>query len=154
MGTKGAKYPRCPRPEHVRGLREHTDARGIILLLQGDEVPGLEFFKDGEWVEIPPSKNNRIFVNTGDQLEVLSNGIYKSALHRVMTDKNGSRLSIATFYNPAGDAIISPASKLLYPGGFSFQEYLKIYAETKFADKSSRLASIMKLTNDPRDLLI
>ncbi|XP_027070212.1 1-aminocyclopropane-1-carboxylate oxidase 1 [Coffea eugenioides] len=154
VGTKVAKYPRCPRPEQVRGLREHTDAGGIILLLQDDEVPGLEFFKDGEWVEIPPSKNNRIFVNTGDQLEVLSNGIYKSALHRVMTDKNGSRLSIATFYNPAGDAIISPASKLLYPGGFSFQEYLKIYAETKFADKAPRLESMKKLTNGPRDLLM
>ena len=154
VGTKVAKYPRCPRPEQVRGLREHTDAGGIILLLQDDEVPGLEFFKDGEWVEIPPSKNNRIFVNTGDQLEVLSNGIYKSALHRVVTDKNGSRLSIATFYNPAGDAIISPASKLLYPGGFSFQEYLKIYAETKFADKAPRLESMKKLTNGPRDLLM
>lgn len=154
VGTKVAKYPHCPRPEKVRGLREHTDAGGIILLLQDDEVPGLEFFKDGEWVEIPPSKNNKIFVNTGDQLEVLSNGIYKSALHRVMTDKNGSRLSIATFYNPAGDAMISPASKLLYPEGFSFQEYLKIYAETKFADKAPRFESMKKLTNGPQDLLM
>lgn len=65
MGTKVAKYPECPFPELVRGLREHTDAGGIILLLQDDKVPGLEFFKDGKWIEIPPSKNNAIFVNTG-----------------------------------------------------------------------------------------
>ena len=78
VGTKVAKYPQCPRPELVRGLREHTDAGGIILLLQDDQVPGLEFYKDGEWVVIPPSKNNTIFVNTGDQIEVLSNGRYKS----------------------------------------------------------------------------
>ncbi|KAL3532599.1 hypothetical protein ACH5RR_006120 [Cinchona calisaya] len=154
VGTKVAKYPQCPHPEQVRGLREHTDAGGIILLLQDDEVPGLEFFKDGDWVEIPPSKNNKIFVNTGDQLEVLSNGIYKSALHRVMTDKNGSRLSIATFYNPAGEAIISPASKLLYPEGFSFQDYLKIYADTKFADKAPRFESMKKFANGPQDLLV
>lgn len=114
VGTKVAKYPKCPQPELVRGLREHTDAGGIILLLQDDQVPGLEFLKDGKWVEIPPSKNNRIFINTGDQLEVLSNGRYKSALHRVMADKNGSRLSIATFYNPADDIILSLAPKLLY----------------------------------------
>ncbi|CAI9100550.1 OLC1v1037676C2 [Oldenlandia corymbosa var. corymbosa] len=154
VGTKVAKYPHCPHPELVRGLREHTDAGGIILLLQDDKVPGLEFFKDGQWVEIPPSKNNRIFVNTGDQLEVLSNGLYKSALHRVMTDKNGSRLSIATFYNPAGEAIIAPAPKLLYPQGFSFQDYLKIYAETKFADKVPRFEIMKKLNNGPQDLLV
>lgn len=70
MGTKVAKYPQCPYPELVRGLREHTDAGGIILLLQDDQVPGLEFFKDGKWVEIPPSKNNAIFVNTGSRFMV------------------------------------------------------------------------------------
>ncbi|XP_050216061.1 1-aminocyclopropane-1-carboxylate oxidase 1 [Mercurialis annua] len=147
VGTKVAKYPKCPQPELVRGLREHTDAGGIILLLQDDQVPGLEFFKDGEWVEIPPSKNNRIFVNTGDQLEVLSNGRYKSALHRVMADKNGSRLSIATFYNPAGDAVISPAPKLLYPSSYTFQDYLKLYSTTKFLDKRPRFESMKNVVN-------
>ncbi|XP_065849928.1 1-aminocyclopropane-1-carboxylate oxidase 1 [Euphorbia lathyris] len=147
VGTKVAKYPQCPQPELVRGLREHTDAGGIILLLQDDQVPGLEFWKDGEWVAIPPSINNRIFVNTGDQLEVLSNGRYRSALHRVLADKNGSRLSIATFYNPAGDAIISPASKLLYPHGYRFQDYLKLYSTTKFLDKGPRFESMKNMNN-------
>lgn len=142
VGTKVAKYPQCPNPELVRGLREHTDAGGIILLLQDDQVPGLEFLKDRKWVEIPPSKNNTIFVNTGDQVEILSNGRYKSTLHRVMADKNGSRLSIATFYNPAGDALISPAPKLLYPNQFRFQDYLQLYATTKFLDKGPRFESM------------
>lgn len=153
VGTKVAKYPHCPHPELVRGLREHTDAGGIILLLQDDEVPGLEFLKDGEWVRIPPSKNNRIFVNTGDQIEVLSNGIYKSVLHRVMAIKEGSRLSVATFYNPASDAIISPAPKLLYPEGFSFQDYLNLYSKTKFDNKGQRFQSMKKYTDGQQDLL-
>jgi len=147
VGTKVAKYPQCPDPGLVRGLREHTDAGGIILLLQDDQVPGLEFFKDGEWVEIPPSKNNTIFVNTGDQVEVLSNGRYRSTLHRVKADKSGSRLSIATFYNPAGDAIISPASKLLYPNHFRFQDYLNLYATTKFSDKGPRMESMKNMAS-------
>ncbi|KAL7240034.1 hypothetical protein ACSBR2_005823 [Camellia fascicularis] len=154
VGTKVAKYPQCPRPELVRGLREHTDAGGIILLLQDDQVPGLEFFKDGKWVEIPPSKNNTIFVNTGDQVEVLTNGRYKSTLHRVMADKNGSRISIATFYNPAGDAIISPAPKLSYPNHFRFQDYLKLYATTKFADKGPRFETMKKMSNVHQSLLV
>lgn len=79
VGTKVAIYPECPRPELIRGLREHTDAGCIILMLQ--EVPGLEFFKDGKSVKIPRAKNNRICINTGDQVEILSNGTYKSALH-------------------------------------------------------------------------
>lgn len=153
VGTKVAKYPQCPHPELVRGLREHTDAGGIILLLQDDKVPGLEFFKDGEWVEIPPSKNNTIFVNIGDQLEILSNGTYKSALHRVMADKNGSRLSIATFYNPAGDAMISPAPKLLYPNHVRFQDYLKLYATTKFSDKGPRFESMKNMTNGHQHII-
>ncbi|KAA8534860.1 hypothetical protein F0562_029924 [Nyssa sinensis] len=154
VGTKVAKYPRCPQPELIRGLREHTDAGGIILLLQDDKVPGLEFFKDGQWVEIPPSKNNAIFINTGDQVEVLSNGRYKSALHRVMADKNGSRLSIATFYNPAGDAVISPAPKLLYPNHFHFQDYLNLYASTKFADKGPRFESMKKMADGHQSVIV
>ncbi|KAL5728821.1 aminocyclopropanecarboxylate oxidase [Ranunculus cassubicifolius] len=146
VGTKVAKYPQCPKPELVKGLRAHTDAGGIILLLQDDQVAGLEFFKDGKWVEIPPSTNNTIFINTGDQLEILSNGRYKSVVHRVMADENGSRLSIATFYNPAGDAIISPAPELLYPSNFSFQDYLKLYATTKFGDKNPRFETMKKMT--------
>jgi len=98
-------YPQCPHPELVRGLREHTDAGGIFLLLQDEQVSGLEFFKDGQWVQIPPSKDNTIFINTGDQVEVLSNGRYKSGLHRVMADKNGSRLSIATLYNSVTEVL-------------------------------------------------
>ncbi|KAK9715774.1 hypothetical protein RND81_06G188400 [Saponaria officinalis] len=138
VGTKVAKYPECPKPEAVRGLREHTDAGGIILLLQDDQVPGLEFFKDGDWFKIPPSKNDTIFVNTGDQIEVLSNGRYKSIVHRVMTGKCGSRLSVATFYNPAGDAVICPASKLVYPTEYCFKNYLKVYSTTKFSEKGPR----------------
>lgn len=147
VGTKVAKYPPCPQPELVRGLREHTDAGGIILLLQDDQVPGLEFLKNGGWVEIPPSKNNTIFVNTGDQVEVLSNGRYKSVLHRVMAEENGSRISIATFYNPAAEARISPAPELLYPSHYTFEDYLKLYATTKFSDKSARFSSMKKMTN-------
>ncbi|KAK6236462.1 Oxoglutarate/iron-dependent dioxygenase - like 10 [Theobroma cacao] len=152
VGTKVAKYPQCPNPELVRGLREHTDAGGIILLLQDDQVPGLEFLKDGAWVQIPPSKNNTIFVNTGDQVEVLSNGRYKSVLHRVLAEKNGSRLSIATFYNPAGDALISPAPKLLYPNHYRFQDYLKLYSTTKFSEKDPRFESMKTMANGHRNL--
>ncbi|KAI4376544.1 hypothetical protein MLD38_014293 [Melastoma candidum] len=67
-----------------------------------------------------------------------SNGWYKSVLHRVMPKKTGNRLSIATFYNPATDAIISPAPKVLHPDQFTFGDYLKLYATIKFLEKDLR----------------
>ncbi|KAF7096812.1 hypothetical protein CFC21_098713 [Triticum aestivum] len=138
IGIKVAKYPRCSHPEVVMGLRGHTDAGGIILLFQDDLVPGLQFMKDGRWISIPPTKGNRIFVNLGDQIEVISNGIYKSICHQVLPNQNGSRLSIATFYNPGADAIIFPAPNLTYPSQYRFQDYLNFYSATKFTDKVSR----------------
>uniref|UniRef100_A0A6V7QTI7 1-aminocyclopropane-1-carboxylate oxidase n=1 Tax=Ananas comosus var. bracteatus TaxID=296719 RepID=A0A6V7QTI7_ANACO len=145
VGTKVAIYPQCPEPEYVTGFRAHTDAGGIILLLQDDTVPGLEFFKDGEWVPISPTKDNRIFVNIGDQIEVVSNGTYKSILHRVTAPKEGNRLSIATFYNPGNGAVISPVPKLLYPSGYRFQEYLEYYFGTKFSDKVARFQTLREV---------
>ncbi|URE00319.1 1-aminocyclopropane-1-carboxylate oxidase [Musa troglodytarum] len=145
VGTKVAMYPRCPQPGLVRGLRGHSDAGGIILLLQDDTVPGLEFFKDGEWVPVTPNKGSRIFVNFGDQVEVVSNGLYRSMWHRVLADEHGSRLSVATFYNPGGDAIVGPAPKLLYPGGYRFQDYLHYYFGTKFSDKGARFQAIKEM---------
>jgi len=69
FGTKVANYPPCPKPELVKGLRAHTDAGGIILLLQDDKVSGLQLLKDGQWVDVPPMRHS-IVVNLGDQLEV------------------------------------------------------------------------------------
>ncbi|XP_010925427.1 1-aminocyclopropane-1-carboxylate oxidase 1 [Elaeis guineensis] len=145
VGTKVAKYPTCPHPELVMGLRRHTDAGGIILLLQDDEVPGLEFLKDGEWAPIPPTKGYRIFANLGDQVEVVSNGIYKSVQHHIHANKNGSRLSIVTFYNPGPNAIICPAPKLVYPSCYRFQDYLNYYTTTKFSDKLARFQTIKEM---------
>jgi len=75
FGTKVSAYPPCPRPDLVNGLRAHTDAGGIILLFQDDQVSGLQLLKDGEWVDVPPVRH-AIVVNIGDQLEVITNGRY------------------------------------------------------------------------------
>ncbi|KAM0864329.1 hypothetical protein ACQ4PT_043945 [Festuca glaucescens] len=148
VGTKFAMYPACPRPDLVWGLRAHTDAGGIILLLQDDVVGGLEFFRgDREWVPVGPTKGSRIFVNIGDQVEVMSGGSYRSVLHRVAAGSEGRRLSVATFYNPGMDAVVAaPAMALqLYPGAYRFGDYLDYYQGTKFADKAARFRAVKEL---------
>ncbi|BAT81000.1 hypothetical protein LR48_Vigan07g048500 [Vigna angularis] len=155
FGTKVANYPACPKPELVKGLRAHTDAGGIILLLQDDKVSGLQLLKDGKWVDVPPMRHS-IVVNLGDQIEVISNGKYKSVEHRVIARSDGTRMSVASFYNPGSDAVIYPAPPLLekeaketevvYPK-FVFEDYMKLYATLKFQPKEPRFQAFNALNS-------
>ncbi|PKA63579.1 1-aminocyclopropane-1-carboxylate oxidase 1 [Apostasia shenzhenica] len=150
FGTKVSSYPPCPRPELISGLRQHTDAGGIILLFQDDQVSGLQLLKDGRWVDVPPLRHS-IVVNIGDQLEVMTNGRYKSVMHRVVAQTDGNRMSIASFYNPGSDAVIFPAPKLvakekikkkeIYPK-FVFEDYMKLYVRQKFQAKEPRFEAM------------
>ncbi|CAN7017309.1 unnamed protein product [Brassica rapa subsp. trilocularis] len=149
FGTKVSNYPPFPGPEMIKGLRAHTDAGGIILLFQDDKVSGLQLLKDGDWIDVPPL-NHSIVINLGDQLEVITNGKYKSVMHRVVTQKEGNRMSIASFYNPGSDAEISPASSLAsketeYPS-FVFDDYMKLYAGVKFQPKEPRFEAMKNAT--------
>lgn len=156
FGTKVSHYPPCSHPELLNGLRAHTDAGGVILLFQDDKVKGLQILKDGEWIDVQPLPNS-IVINTGDQIEVLSNGRYKSVLHRVVASTDGNRRSIASFYNPSLRATIEPAPQLVekckkddeeeevekanYPK-FVFGDYMSIYAEQKFLPKGPRFHAV------------
>ncbi|CAJ2649452.1 unnamed protein product [Trifolium pratense] len=149
FGTKVSNYPPCPKPELIKGLRAHTDAGGIILLFQDDKVGGLQLLKDGQWIDVPPMHHS-IVINLGDQLEVISNGKYKSVMHRVIAQTDGNRMSIASFYNPGNDAVIFPAPTLVkeldetsqvYPK-FVFDDYMKLYADLKFQAKEPRFEAM------------
>ncbi|XP_042502945.1 protein DMR6-LIKE OXYGENASE 1-like [Macadamia integrifolia] len=120
-------YPPCPQPELTYGLPIHSDPNVITILLQGT-VPGLQVLKNGKWVAIKPIPNTFI-INIGDQIEVLSNGMYKSVLHRAVLNRNELRISVPTFYSPSPDAVIKPAQELvdeehpiLYKS-FTYNEY-------------------------------
>nr|P54847.1 RecName: Full=1-aminocyclopropane-1-carboxylate oxidase 3; Short=ACC oxidase 3; AltName: Full=Ethylene-forming enzyme; Short=EFE [Cucumis melo]CAA64799.1 ACC oxidase [Cucumis melo] len=156
FGTKVSNYPPCPKPELIKGLRAHTDAGGLILLFQDDKVSGLHVLKDGKWVDVPPMHHS-IVINLGDQLEVITNGKYKSVMHRVIAQEDGNRMSIASFYNPGNDAVIYPAPALvegeqektkLYPK-FVFDDYMKLYVGLKFQAKEPRFEAMkaMESTN-------
>lgn len=43
----------------------------------------------------------------------MTNGKYKSAEHRVLASKHKTRMSSATFYDPAPEAMISPLPELV-----------------------------------------
>jgi len=62
-------YPPCPEPDKAIGLTPHSDATGLTILLQVNEVEGLQIKKDGKWVSVKPLPN-ALVVNVGDILEV------------------------------------------------------------------------------------
>ncbi|KAM7270123.1 hypothetical protein ACFE04_029337 [Oxalis oulophora] len=105
-------YPKCPQPDLTLGLSPHSDPGGMTLLLPDDNVSGLQVRKGDNWVTVKPV-TNAIIVNIGDQIQVLSNAIYKSVEHRVIVNSAKDRVSLAFFYNPRSDILIAPLKELV-----------------------------------------
>jgi isopenicillin N synthase-like dioxygenase len=70
-------YPPCPQPDKVIGLNPHSDGSGLTILLQVNDIQGLQVKKDGLWIPIAPLPNAFVF-NVGDQLEVTHKIIHQS----------------------------------------------------------------------------
>lgn len=97
-------YPKCPQPELALGVEAHTDVSALSFILH-NMVPGLQLFYGGKWVTAKCVPNS-IIVHIGDTLEILSNGKYKSILHRGLVNKEKIRISWAVFCEPPKEKII------------------------------------------------
>ncbi|XP_074369683.1 jasmonate-induced oxygenase 4-like isoform X2 [Apium graveolens] len=105
-------YPPCPRPDLSLGVKQHADGSAITFLLQDNQVDGLQVLKDDQWFSVP-TVPNALLVNVGDQLEIMSNGIFKSPLHRVVTNSERERTTAAVFCCPDSSRFIEPAEDLI-----------------------------------------
>ncbi|KAI9192630.1 hypothetical protein LWI28_025744 [Acer negundo] len=112
MQTRFNFYPPCSRPDLVHGVKPHTDRSGITILLQDKEVEGLQIVVDGNWYRVPVIPH-ALVVNLGDQMQIMSNGIYKSPMHRVVTNTEKLRISVASFIEPDPDNEIGPVEHLI-----------------------------------------
>ncbi len=89
------------------GVAPHSDY-GCITLLYQDHVGGLQVLnKKGEWIGAPPMPG-ALVVNVGDLLERWSNGRFVSTKHAVRNLSGQERVSVATFYDPSYNALVSP----------------------------------------------
>ncbi|KAG6511797.1 flavonol synthase 1-like [Zingiber officinale] len=104
-------YPPCPRPDLALGVVSHTDMSAITILVPND-VPGLQVFKDDQWFDVKHIPN-AIIVHIGDQIEILSNGFYKSVLHRTTVNKEKARMSWPVFCSPPPEMEIGPLPQLV-----------------------------------------
>ncbi|XP_050232825.1 codeine O-demethylase-like [Mercurialis annua] len=104
-------YSRCQRPDLILGLKAHADGSGYTVILQ-DDVEGLQVLKDKNWITIP-AVSDALLVLMGDQMEIMTNGIFKSPVHRVLTKLDKERISVAVFYTPEPKKEIGPEEGLI-----------------------------------------
>ena len=102
-------YPVCESPAdpaadfpetgHL-GIYHHTDAGALTVLLQDDDVPGLQVRHSDKWHTVSPEPGSLI-INVGDMVQVWSNDRYRAPVHRVLANPSQARYSAAFFFNPA-----------------------------------------------------
>ncbi|XP_077247205.1 S-norcoclaurine synthase 1-like [Tasmannia lanceolata] len=138
-GTQGLRmnyYLPCLEANKVLGQSPQYDATGLTLLLQVNQVQGLQIRNNGKWIPVKPL-SGALIVNIGDILEILSNGKYKSIEHRAVIN--------TAFYSPAKlaplDATIGPLIDLAKGGdayyrSVSHEEYVKHIVSSKLDGKN------------------
>lgn len=129
-------YPCCPQPDLTMGLKSHTDT-GVITVVLWERAGGLQVKHGEAWLDATPS-SGVLIVNIGNLLQVMSNGEYKSAEHRVLANPGPiPRLSMSVFYYPlVCDDQIGPIPELVSaekPAAFqqfNLGEYLENHFRT------------------------
>ncbi|GAB2254418.1 hypothetical protein Droror1_Dr00022227 [Drosera rotundifolia] len=136
-------YPPCPDPSLTLGLAKHCDPNLITILMQGD-VPGLQVFKDGEWISVQPLKHAFI-INVGYLLHIVSNGKLRSAEHRAVTNTSTPRTSAGFFILASKESVVEPAKALVDADNpplyrqFRYHEFFKIYSSHTTGDTDAAL---------------
>ncbi|XP_043697846.1 2-oxoglutarate-dependent dioxygenase 21, chloroplastic [Telopea speciosissima] len=144
-------YPPCPHPDMTLGLPPHTDYSCITILLQS--CSGLQVMvpegDNNTWKLVPEGVQGTLQVHVGDHLEVLSNGLYKSVIHRVTLNSQRTRFSLASLHSLAIDEKMECAEELvdeqLRPRGYkgsSFRDFLNFLSANDIAKGQSFIETL------------
>ncbi|XP_030546853.2 protein SRG1-like [Rhodamnia argentea] len=119
-------YSRCPKPDLILGLKPHADGSGYTIILQ--DVEGLQVLKGDKWFTVP-TMSGALLVLMGDQMEVMTNGVFKSPVHRVLSSSERDRISVAVFYTPEANKEIGPEEALISEERPKAYKTVKDYAD-------------------------
>ena len=100
------RYPGREAAGSDQGVGAHKDGGFVTVLLQ-DTTPGLRIrTEEGVWIEAPPVPGTFV-INSGELLELATNGFVRADVHDVVTPPAGTeRFSVAFFLGARYDATI------------------------------------------------
>lgn len=146
-------YPSCPpepgmEPSQL-GMLPHTDHGMLTVLVQSCE--GLQVKnQNSNWVPVSADED-LLIIQLGDQMEVMSNGLYQSVVHRATLNKDKKRFSIASVHSLPLNTKIGPALKLiddLHPLSYkeySFAEFLDYLSSNTGKSKRTKFIDTLKI---------
>lgn len=143
-------YPPCPDPNSALGLPPHSDYSCLTICHQ--DSPGLQILdpQDNTW-KLVSDVSGALLVHIGDHLEVLSNGKYKSVLHRVVLNRERVRISIASLHSLGMDVKMKTAEELVSetnPRGYkesSFRDFLDFLVATDISTGENSFITTLKI---------
>jgi len=101
-------------PEGAVRSAKHEDIN-LITLLVGATADGLQVMDhDGTWIEVE-GNHDHIIVDSGDMLQNLTNGLFKSTTHRVVNppDTQTDRYSMPMFVHPRNEIDLTPLPEFI-----------------------------------------
>ena len=110
-------YPPSPEETVELGIPPHADGDFCTFLLQ-DDLPGLSVLRasDGQWVQAPTRGEYSLLVNSGEKLQILSNGNFPSTMHTASSiDQTRGRLSAPFFWSPNNEHVVGPLPAFVTP---------------------------------------
>ncbi|KAF4710585.1 hypothetical protein FOZ62_004390 [Perkinsus olseni] len=121
---KGNQASKLPSGESI-GIGAHRDY-GLLTILLQDGSGGLQVLspEGAHWIDVPPNTDSDFFVvNVGDMMMQITEGLYKSNIHRVIRPETCSnpRYSIPFFVEP------QPRMEIRGTGGHDCEAFLIEY---------------------------
>ena len=114
--TRAVHYPAMSHAPHAEAApgephvwaAEHGDIN-LVTALSRATAKGLQVKTTDGWLDVEPPPGHAV-LNSGMMLELVSNGMIPTGLHRVVAapEQTGDRLAVVQFCHPAPDTLMAP----------------------------------------------